>query len=459
MRAGIGRLLFFDRLAEGMQTAFVEGMPRRLALHTDGAQGIALNVDVKSPARALCRYHLPAVENVPELSFSRDAIEESSALVFNGEGRTLSECLERIALGQFPDVIVVINFIDDAAQFARVIYDPRLYEDLIIDALEYLFSQCGQKTSVLARVRFQEGGFRELEKSFDLFDEPAAFDWSSKQTFELFYYRLSRAWIYRGYPVTIERIRTWVEQFSSVGLLDEAHQLLMYLQQYGYVTETTIVEGLVKKYFEAEKGDGLRVVAVSIQKPGKSEQKLAYRLRPHVMLRSFAEVLPILRTGTKEKPIFVFCFDDCIGSGESIIEYLFESSYNPYCGELVKYLRDGCAKISVITFHADVKAIGRLEALADAWGSLRILPVRIVDDNHRAFSDTSKIFANAIRRSKFMGFCAEIGERLLPGSALGWNNCQWVIAYDYSIPDNSLPVLFGSSTVEPMWQPLFERVR
>jgi hypothetical protein len=460
MRAAIGRLLFFDKLAEGMQTFFAETTPRQLALYTNSPQTNVPEVDLKSLARALCRYHSPEIEEIPEISFSQTAeLVQSQAAIFNGEGKSLQQCVDRIRQGHYPEMLIIINYVNDGVDFPRLLYDPRIQDDLIFSALDYLFSQCGRKSSALARVRFEESGFHALEASFDLFELPIVPDWSDKRTLELFYYRISRGWMYRGYPVSAERIRIWVEQLAQAGFLQEAHKLLMYLQQYGYVTETTIVEGLAKKYFEADKGDGSKVISIGIQRPGKSEQKLAYRLRPQVLLNSIEEALPIIRSGTPESPAYLFCFDDCIGSGESIKNYLFSSDYNRHRDELVSHLNDAIAIINVIAFHADIKAIDRLESLLDAHNNLKVIPVRIIDESHRAFSETSIIFQNAERRNQFREFCERMGQKLFPSDPLGWDNCQWVIAYDYSIPDNSLPILFGSLDGDLPWQPLFERVR
>lgn len=458
MKAGAGRIIFFDKLAEGLQSTFYRGFPPRLALSVPSQSPRVPEADVKSLARALCRWHLPDAENIPELRFFQaTSRQRAPAGILNAEGRKLNVVLDKIKSGDYPEISVVFNFENDESNFPRLNYDPRVNADIISDALQVLFSANGMASSAMARIRLEESGFVALE-SFGVFDNPFALNWEDAQTLELFYYRLSRSWTYRGYPVPVDTIRGWVAQFSEAGFSSEAHQLLMYLQQYGFVTETSVVEGLAQHYFNVDKQGASNVVAINVQKAGKSEQKLAYRLRPHILLKSIDEVLPAIKAGTVERPTLLVCFDDCVGSGESMEKYLFDADYNTYRDDLIASFHEKRSKLFVIVFHADIRAICRLESSNDAANCLRVLPVRIMDDTHRAFSSGSRIFRTAERRAKFMEFCKEIGGYLLPGSPLGWDDCQWVISYDYSIPNNSLPVLFGTSNA-PYWRPLFERGR
>jgi hypothetical protein len=101
MRAATGRLLFFDRLAEGMQTSLIGGVPPRIALHTRAPGATVPDIDLKSLARALCRYHVPASEDIPEFKWSTHPAAQLQAAIFNVEGRKLGECVSRIRSEQF----------------------------------------------------------------------------------------------------------------------------------------------------------------------------------------------------------------------------------------------------------------------------------------------------------------------------------------------------------------------
>jgi hypothetical protein len=85
--------------------------------------------------------------------------------------------------------------------------------------------------------------------------------------------------------------------------------------------------------------------------------------------------------------------------------------------------------------------------------------VKTLDDSDRVFSSTSRIIGDSSRRRQLRSFCEEWGKKLFPDGPLGWNDSQLCIAYDYTVPDNSLPVIWASGGAREPWQPLFPRVR
>ena len=109
-----------------------------------------------------------------------------------------------------------------------------------------------------------------------------------------------------GYPVQSNTIRNWVQQFAADGFVAEAHQILVYMLQYGFVTETIIVEELVRLYNVLVNASNRMPVSVAIQKPGKSEQKLAYRLRPTILMDSLAGAITYSKSRKdRENRIFI----------------------------------------------------------------------------------------------------------------------------------------------------------
>ncbi len=459
MRVMAGRQIFFDTLAEGLQSFFVSGMPQKLALSRVQRTASAPDDDFRSLANALCRLHAPNLENIPVVRWNDKNWEHCvSAAVFDAGGRTLREVADKIRdWAGAPPILTVLFFEDDDTDFARLVYDPRQQSDLISEALETLFRQCGERVSALARTRFDAFGFGALEKDFNLFDEPQRPDWEDNAAFELFYGRLSRSWIYSGYPVQSNTIRNWVQQFAAEGFVAEAHQILVYLQQYGFVTETTIVEELVRLYNVLVNTSNRMPVSVAIQKPGKSEQKLAYRLKPTILMDSLADAITHSKFH-KDRESDFYCFDDCMGSGDSVGRYLFDRNCNPLSDELSEMLRTGKARVIVLTFHADPRGVMNLAGHPDGHGAISIHPVRVLDESHRAFSNFSRIIRDDRRRLEFRNFCLKVGERLFPGSPLGWQDGQWSVAYDYTVPDNTLPIIYGKDDLQP-WVPLFERAR
>jgi hypothetical protein len=121
-------------------------------------------------------------------------------------------------------------------------------------------------------------------------------------------------------------------------------------------------------------------------------------------------------------------------------------------------LRTGKVRLNVLTFHADRRGMMNVTRHPDSHGAIKIHAVRVLDENHRAFSDKSRIITDKRRHLEFREFCLNVGERLFPGSPLGWQNGQWCIAYDYTVPDNSLPIIYEKNDLLP-WEPLLERAR
>jgi hypothetical protein len=138
----------------------------------------------------------------------------------------------------------------------------------------------------------------------------------------------------------------------------------------------------------------------------------------------------VLEAGTTLKPTYLFCFDDCIGSGDSIRDYLFDRSTNAYADQLMGLFKEKRASMYVIAFHVDENAIGRLENAPEAFNRLKVIPVHVIDDAHRVFSNQSKVIVKPNRREMFKKFCEDVGNKLFSAGPLGWNDCQWAIAYD-----------------------------
>jgi hypothetical protein len=462
MRAATGRQIFFDRVAEGLLTFFYPAAPRRLGL-TSPREGPGVpDGDLLSLARALCRIHYPEADSISVIRMSTpDLSLAGTAAILDVEGnKSLAEAMAWLnETPNIPDTIIVIHYHCDEGYFPTILYDPRQQSDIIADALELLFSQCDARVSVLARARFDAFGFAALETSFNLFERPAKPNWDDLSALEVFYARLSRSWNYRGYPLVAEHIREWVAQFVEFGFADEAKQILVYLQQYGFVTETMIIEALLRLYNANVKNSTAIPIPISIQKPGKSEQKLAYRLRPTVFVTSIREALCLASTVYADKAVDLYCFDDCVGSGESLETYLFNPIQNPAAADLIAMFKSGRTTLKVLSFHADERGINFIQQHPDSFGRITIKPARRLDKGHRAFSDESKIVADPSRRGQFRQFCLEIGEKLNPGNPSGWEDGQWCIVYDYTVPDNSLPILYGIGDADRPWKPLFERAR
>lgn len=461
MRVATGRQIFFDKIAEGLQMFWASDAPKRTALSQNPSGASVPDSDIRSLASALCRLHSPSMDSIQSIRWSDnswDRLEEPA--IIDAEGRKLGEvCAKFDGLKDFPEIIVIIFFEDDGTDFPKLTYDPRSQSDIVWDGLETLFSERSINVPALARVRYESRGFQSLELDFGLFEQPETLNWEDPNTLELFYNRLSHAWNYRGGILPLSTIQAWSSQFMKEGYGKEAHQILLYLLQYGFVTEKVIATELFRIYTMLKNNSKNSSIEVSIQKPGKSEQKLAYLLRPSVLLERLDEAINSKKANYFDDDIDLYCFDDCVGSGESVIKYLFDTEHNTHWAELKDFLRSGDIHLNVVVYHADQRGINCIENHPDACGEVKVHAARVLDETHQAFSEKSRIFKDKTRREAFKNFCLNIGMQLNPLAPLGWEDGQLCIAYDYTIPDNSLPILYEQGNSRLPWKPLFERSR
>jgi hypothetical protein len=83
---------------------------------------------------------------------------------------------------------------------------------------------------------------------------------------------------------------------------------------------------------------------------------------------------------------------------------------------------------------------------------------RNLDDEDRVFSKTAKIFETEDERKYSEEIFRHIGQQLIRDHPLGWGNCQSLVIFENTVPNNTLPPLWCSGTVdERPWIPLFQR--
>jgi hypothetical protein len=266
--------------------------------------------------------------------------------------------------GLLPPVAVIFNVIDEPANIDKIQFDPVNQKTIFGPAIRELFNACDVSEPAIARIRFEAQGFDALAQSFDLFEASTELDWTNSEVVELFHDRLAQGWRYNGQQISSTGIDLWVEQFARSGFGDEAHLLLMYLQRVGYVTETQVVAGLTRLYADLCESESSAILPMSVQRPGKSEQKIAYGLKPSVELLTMEEVIEKAVRLVKSQHVLLCCFDDCVVSGDSLLKYLFDESCNSWATALSDLLKSGRVKLQILSYHLDIRGIQNIEALA-----------------------------------------------------------------------------------------------
>lgn len=459
MKESLGRHRFFGIVAEGLLIPFGAELPNLLAIKADVAR--VPTDDIGALARAVCDQYV-ASDDIVQASFSQlsSALVADKPCILDAEGRSLSE-ITAIAGGRSDPrlVAVIYNFVDDGTQIPLMEYNPETNADILFPAIQTLFDECGKKPDALTLLRFQGRGFAVFRDDYELFDRPQRLSLTDPVWTQRFCARLASVWRFADRQVSAQHLLKWLEQFEKPGFAEEARRLLVYLYRYGYVTEQRIVAGLIGGFRALSANLGEEPIGVAFQAPGKSEARIAYKLRPEIALVTAEKALELANEIRAGHALHLACFDDCIGSGETVENYLFEKEYNPHAGEFRALFASGRVKLWVLVYHSDPRGVRRIENHEAACGAVSVRTICPLDATHQTFSDSSRLIPDQSRREAFKTFCTTIGRMLWSENPLGWGDCQWCITYDYSIPDLSLPILFMSAAGRSPWLALFPRNR
>lgn len=459
MREAVGRVVFFDAIAEGLLQLHPGPIPKIVALFVRGALE---DEDQISLAEAVCRLcakssshiHVRCLDELGDL-------KETNSLVIKARGEKTSDVLNFFELSQNSDrVIIIIEYCrNDTRTAIEIIFDAQADRMLVEQAIRKLFDVAGVAYESLAPFRYDKGGFRSLARSFDLFDEPATIDWNDPKVLETFCYNVSQSWQYGGKRVDGEDVYNWVMQFHASGFEREACQLLLYLKREGFTTVLAVVENVRRLYQNYVRNLALAPLAVSIQHPGKSELFLAYPLSPEIKLHTIEEALLITKKNTET--INLVCIDDVIVSGQSILDFLFDPGKNKVAHDLIEAFENKSLTLTVLVSHADEKGIEAIKSDPRGHGAIDVKAEKIIDDFCRVFHENGMILSQVSQVSqieKFKSFCEIVGGKIYKKNPLGWNNAQWCIVLDYSVPNGTLPIFFAHSRRFD-WKPLFPRLR
>jgi hypothetical protein len=463
------KLFLFDRLAEELATLLPGQLPARLAVKIDNMPENFPSQEVVSLATSFCRLRFPLLEEVPTCYWKNmtDYLT-GPALIIDAERETLANINVSFQGKTLPDFIVVTNYDDDGSgYFAQISYNLQEDRDITRTAIEKLFQELGIGFESVAPIRFTQGGFDRLAKDFHLFKEErqTLLNRNDPKDVEQFCYNTCKSWQYEGKPLDSRRVAEWVNQFKQAGFVQEACEILHYLRRYGFLTENKVTENIASRYDELEKSSGKELITMTLQPAGKSEPKLAYRMRNKTgrLLPPEEAIKKVNTAPSKNYPMDLVCFDDFIGSGQSMRDYLFKPKYNPFATNLVNCFAENKARLTVLVSHADENGINALCTDPRGHGAITVMAAQTISDKHRAFHPDSPIFDKSrfdkSRIAAFKKHCEEIGKKINPGNPLGWNNAQWCIVTEYTVPNCSLPILWASGKGGFLWQPLFPRKR
>jgi hypothetical protein len=267
--------------------------------------------------------------------------------------------------------------------------------------------------------------------------------------------------VYKGRRIGIEEVRHWLVQFGSnvdqrlmFKLLarvkffeeDQIRQRLATLQQMIGRDVAFRYEGKVPR---------LRDILVSfLGSPGKSGFQYAklYGEENRIYYENIDEPAHAVKGARNDNSCKALVFvDDFVGTGRSAIESLLKMRE-----ELLDVANTRAIPIFLCAIAGFQQGANAVEQELGRRGVP--IHVRIAEplvDADRAFSNENGIFSDADECEKAKRLASDLGARLEPKHPLGYGDSEALVVFERSCPNNTLPVIWGSSND---WIPLFRRL-
>lgn len=159
----------------------------------------------------------------------------------------------------------------------------------------------------------------------------------------------------------------------------------------------------------------------------------------------------------QEKPHTIIFVDDFIGTGEQAVRII-----SPYLEKYEWLSRASIYYCALIGFRDGINAVK-----SNLSGKLvDVIVAHELDEKDKAFSDKNPFWKSERARVEAKQWAEEIGRQVITGmpnydperDKLGWDGCQALVAFHYNIPNNTLPIFWGTGERNGnRWIPLQER--
>nr|WP_319398779.1 ATP-binding protein [uncultured Carboxylicivirga sp.] len=279
--------------------------------------------------------------------------------------------------------------------------------------------------------------------------------------------KLTKSWnLYKGKEITTDIVRGWLEQFEGLENQRNMFKLLEHIKFYNNSEIREKMEDLfreVKK--EIRRANKERIIKESQRKrddilisyldqnPAKSgaEYSKLFVEANNIYKDNSTTIDKLEKKIIENRDLNALVFiDDFIGSGNTIIENIRELTDN-YKNLIIE--RRLIVIIGVITGFQEGKHLIEKE-IADIGIPIKIIILDPLDISNKAFNSESSIFSKPIERDKTKKICYDIGLKLEKNHPLGYDDCQAVLVFPNTCPNNSLPILWKKTKT---WNPIFER--
>ena len=274
---------------------------------------------------------------------------------------------------------------------------------------------------------------------------------------------------YRGRQITDIKVKAWLDQFETTEDRRIVFELLKKLRFYsgglireklrtghGFVLREFAARGVIRRAAEgaARKvtdntlisfygGDGKR--GQTYAKMYADENNIYHDriVAPGALRRTIDNLADV--SGV----VFV---DDFIGTGRTATRSLRET-----LAPMAQVLARREVDVFLISVSGFAKAAEKVvREVSSVVHSFRVSVSDPLDDSDKCFSERSAILPDPRERARAKEVVWSYGRRLSKKSPLGLGNCQALVVFESTCPNNSLPIIWASGS-ESSWEPLFSR--
>jgi tetratricopeptide (TPR) repeat protein len=264
-----------------------------------------------------------------------------------------------------------------------------------------------------------------------------------------------------------DRFRDWILQFEdSERLL--ACQLSEMLQLYGeddvremwlrLFREKLPPEAKIRKVNFFGLGHTAKSGHRSLYAFQKAVRGLGENERSFVDEEAFREIA-VFDNPSVVKPQTVVFIDDFVGRGVQAVDYLFDCfKKHPWLSSCRAYY---CALVGFSDGVKEIKADAKPSGVADIFVAKELLK------SDRAFAEENPAWSSQDARLEAKRWAEKIGYQVLGGNPnyvperdkLGWRDSQALVAFSYNVPNNTLPLYWGTGARNgKTWRPLVSRL-
>ena len=274
---------------------------------------------------------------------------------------------------------------------------------------------------------------------------------------------------YRGRQITDVTLKAWLDQFDTTEERRLIFELLKNLRFYsgglireklriahGFVRSELAARGMVRRAAQ----DGARKVTDNILisfygGEGKRGQRYAklYADENNIYHHRIATPGRLRRKLEDLEDVAGIVFvDDFIGTGRTAAESLKEAL--PRISDLVEQSEIDVFVVSLSGFSGGAERVRK--TLSSVVHSLRVSIGDPLDDSDKCFSEQSALLPDPTTRARTKEIVESYGRRILRKHPLGYGDCQALVVFEDTCPNNSLPILWALGP-DNSWRPLFSR--